>query len=87
MELELPWSEIQAARGSPNIIGPLLYGCIEYSYGLSTKRHSTPFRYAVHQADGRLLVQDGGFSQSTREIPVSMLMLQRDGLLGQPSPN
>ncbi len=82
----IPWSEIQGER-APNLLGPLLYGCVEYSYGLSTKRHSTPFRYAVIQVDGRVLVQDGGFAQSTPAMPVPRLRLQREGVLGQPSPN
>ena len=82
----IPWSEIQGER-APNLLGPLLYGCVEYSYGLSTKRHSTPFRYAVVQVDGRVLVQDGGFAQSTPAIPMPRLRLQREGVLGQPSPN
>ena len=82
----IPWNEIQGTR-APKILGPLLYGCIEYSYGLSTKRHSTPFRYSVLQTDGRLIVQDGGFNVSTKEIPPSMVSLRRDGILGQPAPN
>ncbi|HME07982.1 MAG TPA: hypothetical protein VKG25_13080 [Bryobacteraceae bacterium] len=36
--------------------------------GLSHAQHSTPFRYDVIQSDGRVLVQDGGFTPSTREI-------------------
>ena len=82
----IPWSEIQGQR-APNLLGPLLYGCIEYNYGLSSKRHSTPFRYVVVQTDGRLLVQDGGFNVSTKGIPPSMLTLRRDGVLGQPTPD
>src|SRR5271166_6628935 len=80
----IPWNEIQGTI-APNLLGPLLYGCIEYNYGLSTTRHSTPFRYAVFQADGRLLVQDGGFNISTKGTPPSMLLLRREGVFGQPS--
>lgn len=82
----IPWDQISGSR-APNIIGPILYGCIDYSYGVPSKRHFTPFRYDVVQLDGRLLVQDGGFNASTREIPASTLMLRRGGILGQPPPN
>jgi len=86
LEWTIPWSEIQGTR-APNILAPLLYGCVEYSYGLSTARHSTPFRYSVAQSDSRALVQDGGFNGSTKEIAPSMLILRREGILGLPSPD
>jgi hypothetical protein len=34
-----------------------------------------------------LLVQDGGFTPSTREIPMPMLRLRRGAMLGLPVPN
>ncbi len=82
----IPWSEIQGPV-APNLLAPVLYGCIEYNYGLSSKRHSTPFSYGVLQSNGRLIVQDGGFNVSTKEIPPSMLLLRRQEILGRQPPN